>query len=410
MMSPGHSISGATAGYVACWLIELTLRFEMHWLIPHIVAVIVAGWANWPDCDSRKSTVTTSLGFLTYCMHKGVCIACEQIYYATATPRDSAKPMIHRGATHTWPGAVVMGATIGAICIASPRWGVPIVLGISLHWAARGIYIPKAIDKPIGRSKLEGRNFIGRFFARRYYGLGVGLRHAAIDLLRLLPLPGKYLRALGRTGTAAVCMAIAFDLTWFSHDLDTYWAGLLGGAATLGILVHMVGDSVTEMGICWLFPFVHPGTGKRWHPVHLPEFTLNDVVFCLNVFGRMRYFTLIRGRVLKVGFKTGRAFEYAVVYPACIIGAVLAMPGGYALVEHVLTAWRNGVNVALALPFAACPTRPPAVMPPPRCGRGAPRTRRPPNRKPCSPPPTVRTSRARPRSVSPLTRPPRRTP
>lgn len=330
MMSPEHSLSGATAGYVASVIIESVFGVEMFWVIPHLIAVIVAGWANWPDCDTRQSTVSTSLGWLTLSLHHLVTMICAAVYYATRTDADPAdKPRIHRGATHTWPGALVMGAIVAAICAIWPHWCVPAVLGISLHWAARGIYIPTAIDKPIGKSKLAGKGFWRRLAARAYFAIGQSIRRTAIRGLRRLPLPGKYLRASGRTGTAAVCMGIAFYAAWYTHELDTRWAGLLGLAAVLGILVHMLGDSVTESGICWLFPFVHPRTGRRWEECQLPKW---------------------------LAFKTGRAFEYAVVAPACILGAIAAMPGGYLLfVEIYHAAWRGGVNVALALPFATWP-------------------------------------------------------
>jgi membrane-bound metal-dependent hydrolase YbcI (DUF457 family) len=330
MMSPEHSLSGAAAGYITCVLIELAAGIELPWIIPHTVAAVVAGWANWPDCDTRQSTVSTSLGYLTLSLHHLVTIICAAVYYATRTDKDPAnKPRIHRGATHTWPGALVMGSVVAIICAAYPTWGVPIVFGISLHWAARGIYIPTAIDKPIGKTKLAGKGFLRRCAARAYFATGQHIRRLAIDLLRTLPLPGKYLRALGRTGTAAVCMGIAFYAAWYTHDLDTRWTALLGLAAVLGILVHMLGDSVTEAGICWLFPFVHPRTGRRWEECQLPKW---------------------------LAFKTGRAFEYAVIAPACILGCLAAMPGGYVLLAGVWTAvWRGGINVALTLPFAAWP-------------------------------------------------------
>jgi membrane-bound metal-dependent hydrolase YbcI (DUF457 family) len=399
-MSTGHSISGATAGYGACLFFELCTTINLAWGIPHIVAVIVAGWANWPDCDTRKSTVTTSLGALTIALHHLVVTLCAVIYYATRSEADDPKrPVIHRGATHTWPGAAFMGALVAVICAVWPHWGTPIVLGVSLHWAARGLYMPTNPDRQLSASRLKGKSAPRRLGIVIYHNIGLALKHVAVKAMRSkwVPLPGKYLRASGRSGTAAVCMGLAFYLTQSTGGaLDTHWTGLLGAAATLGCLTHMLGDSVTECGICWLFPFKHPRTGKRWEFVHLPKW---------------------------LAFKTGKAFEIGVMYPLLIAGAFVAAPGGYPLVARMVTAWRDGGAMAMALPFGAWPmtTEIPATTLPQRCATvaRAPRSRpapkrcsagatRPPNQRPCPRPP------ARPRSHANLrsqrTRRPRRTP
>jgi membrane-bound metal-dependent hydrolase YbcI (DUF457 family) len=332
MMSPEHSISGALAGYVACLGFEGATGIELHWTIPHLVAAITAGWANWPDCDSLKSTVTTSLGIFTRGLHHLVTLVCVAVYFATRTDKDPAdEPITHRGATHTWPGALVMGGIVAVCCALWPHWAVPIVLSISLHWATRGIYLPTAIDKPIGKSRLKDKNLWGRIAVRIYYVMGLWIRALAIDLLQLLSPAhrlGKYMRTMGRSGAFAVCCGVGFYLAWFTPTLDTRWAGLLGCCVVLGILVHMLGDSVTESGICWLFPFIHPRTGRRWEQIKLPKW---------------------------LAFKTGRAFEYAIVAPLCLAGCVLAAPGGWKFVHTLWAAWRPGANIALALPFATCP-------------------------------------------------------
>jgi len=380
MMSPEHSISGALAGYVASVAFETAVGVELHWAIPHLVAAFTAGWANWPDCDSIKSTVTTSLGVFTRALHHLVCLICVAVYFGTRTAADpDDAPIVHRGATHTWPGALVMGALVALVCAIWPHWAVPIVAGISLHWATRGIYIPNAIDKPIGKSRLKDKGLLARLATVIYYRIGLAIRHLAIDLLQLISPAhrlGKHMRAMGRSGAFAVCLGVGFYLAWMT-PLDTSWAGLLGGCAVLGILVHMLGDSVTESGICWLFPFVHPRTGRRWEQIKLPKW---------------------------LAFKTGRAFEYAVVAPLCIAGCVLTMPGGWTFVHTLVAAWRPGANVALALPFATCPPLTARTMRRPPCAAPA----QPPRRRPAPRPSNSHPARSRPpgaaRSASPRTR------
>lgn len=368
MMSTGHALSGAAAGYLASLLFEISTGIQLHWVVPHAAAVVTAGWALWPDCDSIKATVTTSLGLLTRWLHKLVVYLCEEIYWATATEYDDNTPTIHRGATHTWPGALVMGVLIAAICVAFPRFGTPVVLGISLHWAMRGLYMPTAIDKPVSDYRLRGRGFFGRLGVLVYHWWGQKLKHIATDAIRALPLPGKYLRAMGRTSTLAVCMLTAFYMTESTRALDTPWAAGLGALVVLGILTHMVGDSVTESGICWLFPFAHPVTGRRWEPIQLPKW---------------------------LAFKTGHAFEVGIMYPLCILACIVAMPGGFVLVMSIYAAWRDHRAISAALPFLTWQpkTKPITPTPPRRCVAGGP-ARRPP--QPSRPP----RSRTRPQGPS----------
>lgn len=335
MMSPNHSLCGPPVAYGSCLLYELTTGVQLAWGIPHIVAVIVAGWCNWPDCDSVKSTVTTSLGIITRTLHEIVVIACAMIYYATRSEKDDPKkPVIHRGATHTWPGAAFMGLLVAVICLTWPRWGTVGVLGISLHWAMRGLYFPTSPDKQLSEHALDGKGLFARIGTVAYHAAGVALKRNAVNLLRLLPMPGKYLRASGRTGTAAICVGVAYLLVDATRAIDTPWAGLLGLAAFAGIITHMVGDSITECGICWFFPFKHPRTGRRWEFVHLPKW---------------------------LAFKAGRAFEYWVMSPLLIGSALILMPGGYALVLEVYSAWRNGSGHVTALRFAPWQKTPPLL-------------------------------------------------
>ena len=386
MMSTGHALSGMAVGYGASLLFQHITKIELHWVIPHAAAVVTAGWALWPDVDCHNATVTTSLGRVTKGVHHLIERACEAIYWATATEYDDNTPVIHRGATHTWPGALVMGLLVAMICAAYPRVGTPIILGISLHWAMRGLYMPTSPDKQLSQARLRGRNFVDQLGVIAYHRMGVLLKRRAVRVMRTVPLPGKYLRKVGRWGTFTACMAVAIFATEFTHALDTYWAGLLGIGAALGILTHMLGDSATESGVCWLFPFINPRSGKRWDPFQLPRW---------------------------LAFKTGRAFEIGVMYPILIGSCVVAMPGGYALVLSVIAAWRDGYAAATALPFAPwLRKRPPTpVTPPLRCAPSARAHPRPPNRKPRWPR-SMGTVRRKPTAPwrSLATHPPRRTP
>lgn len=358
MMSPGHAISGAASGYTACLIYSAATGYQWPWLVPHAVAVVVAGWALFPDCDSQKSTVSTSLGWITQSFHHLVCITAAAVYHATRTESDPAdKPRIHRGISHTWPGALFMGLLVAALVAAFPRYATPAVLAFSLHLGLRGLAIPKsAHGQPKG-------NIAGRFITNRGY-----------VLMRLVPQPGRIFnwmvrkssRMVGfsgkwvRTSSIIVCGVLAWLVTSATPELRTEWVAALGWCVVQGMLVHCAGDSVTESGICWHFPFVHKASGKRWHESKIPPITMPDWV------------PIFSGRVYKPAFRTGRAFEIVVMYPLCIAACLLAAPGGLALLvqaTNMMTAWRGATAGAVALPFAPWPMTPP---PPPAPGASTP--------------------------------------
>jgi membrane-bound metal-dependent hydrolase YbcI (DUF457 family) len=333
-MTPGHALMGAASGYFTCAAIEIAGNFEFSWWFPHIAAGITAGWAMWCDIDSQKAAVSTSLGFITRGLHELICWIAAGIYYATRTDKDAPQPKIHRGITHTWPGALFMGVLMLTLCLIYPTIAVPILLSISLHWGLRGLAIPKdAHGTPRG-------NAAGRFLTKRAY-----------TFLRMIPMPGRIFRwlikrgakLLGfskpwmRTCSLGICLLAAFAMC---HDLPELghegYIVLLAWLVTQGCLVHMLGDSLTESGICWRFPFVNPKTGKRWQETKIPTIT-------------------IRGKVFKPAFKTGRAFEIGVVYPVMILTCVACAPGGWALLVELSQhgpAWRQSAYLGAALPFA----------------------------------------------------------
>lgn len=339
-MTPAHALMGAASGYFTCTVIEIAGQTELSWWFPHVAAGITAGWAMWCDIDSLKAAVTTSLGFVSRGLHELICWIAAGIYYATRTAKDNPAPKIHRGITHTWPGAVAIGALVLTLCLIYPAIAVPILLGISLHWGLRGLAIPRsAHGEPRG-------NTAGRYLTKRAY-----------VALRLVPMPGrvfqwvikKTARWLGfskpwmRTCSLAICLIAAFVMC---HDLpELHHVGyivLLGALVTQGALVHMLGDSLTESGICWRFPFKDKATGKRWKETKIPSVTMPDWV------------PILAGHTYKPAFKTGRAFEIGALYPVMILTCVACAPGGWALLVELSQhrpAWRHSAAAGAALAF-----------------------------------------------------------
>lgn len=348
-MTSGHALMGAASGYFTCTVIEIATQSELSWWFPHIAAGITAGWAMWCDIDSLKAAVSTSLGFVTRGLHELICWIAAGVYYATRTDKDAPSPKIHRGITHTWPGALFMGALVCTLSALYPLVAVPIVLGISLHWGLRGLTIPKsAHGEPRG-------NAAGRFLTKRAY-----------VFLRLIPMPGRVFQyAIKRTAkwlgfskpwmrccSLAICLFAAFGMCHSTPELHNWrYILLLGWLVTQGCLVHMAGDSLTEAGICWRFPFIDKATGKRWAETKIPEITVPTIRLPRWLLGLV----IVPGGRYKPAFKTGRAFEIGALYPVLIILCVVCAPGGLALLGHlgeVGPAWRHTASLSAALPFA----------------------------------------------------------
>jgi membrane-bound metal-dependent hydrolase YbcI (DUF457 family) len=279
----------------------------------------MAGWALFPDCDTRRSVVSTSLGCATGAFHHGMTTLAAVAYYATRAPADDpTRPVIHRGLTHTWPFALLVGALVALLCLVSPFWATSIILAISLHWALRGLVIPPP-------RSAKNSNLAGKYLTERGY-----------TFMRLMPLPGKYVRTLGRSGTFALCLGTSLFAVGQTNELGIPWSLFLGLATGGGCLVHCLGDSVTEFGICWRYPFKHPVTGRRWQPIRFPKW---------------------------FAFKAGRALETCVMWPALLFACVLTAPGGWALLGHmgeIGTAWRHTTALSAALTLTPWPTTKPA--------------------------------------------------
>lgn len=217
MMGPGHALTGAAGGLLAACVADV-LGAPLGTAGTLLVAGLGAGAALVPDLDHERSTVSTSFGPLTRVLARGLNKASARVYDATATGHDEDRDGGHRGLTHTWPFAVVLGSTAAA---AVALWGRPVVLAVVfvlLSLALRGVLAP-------------------------------------------------LVRRVGWLGTTAA----AALLTWWGGDslpAGAEWAWI-GAALAAGCLVHDWGDSLTLMGCPWLWPIVI--RGERWYPIGAPE-------------------------------------------------------------------------------------------------------------------------------------------
>ena len=107
-------------------------------------------------------------------------------------------------------------------------------------------------------------------------------------------------------GLAALVAGGALFARTDAHTVLGEVGGWIGAAVALGCLVHDLGDAISEAGCPILFPLLI--AGETWYEIRPPRF---------------------------LRFRTGKAFEQLVVFPALGLAAVLLVPGVWHLLLQV---------------------------------------------------------------------------
>lgn len=170
-----------------------------------------------PDLDHPTSSITRSWGWASRAFAWLVIrLFARWIYLATRTKHDPVDAAVHRGFTHTVPGAALAGVLAFWTVLSGP-WATALALGLAVGGAAR-VY-------------------------DRDWKVWVALGFGAVGYLawpELLPA-----------------------------------APWLGFALAVGCVAHSVDDCVTTYGAPLAFPFVNED-GKRWARVGPPEWARFD--------------------------------------------------------------------------------------------------------------------------------------
>jgi membrane-bound metal-dependent hydrolase YbcI (DUF457 family) len=260
MLAVSHATSGAALGLAVVGFAPRVVDIVPSPGSVLTFAAVCAGAALLPDLDHPASVATHRFSVFSWLACHAVRPLSAVVYDLTRGRRDTGRGT-HRGLTHTAAGAVLLGLGLN---LASATWGSPVVLG----------------------------------------PLFVCLALAIKGLDALVPGPPSLVIAAGLTWGVQVWVPGGTAGT----------AGWLGSAVTLGMLVHAVGDAITESGAPLLWPV--PIRGRTWYPVGSPR---------------------------AARFRTGGAVESWVVAPVLTVGtlvlAVLVVPG----VLPFLTAVRDGV-------------------------------------------------------------------
>lgn len=268
MMGKSHAMSASAVALttVALGIGPLDASTAPVSVIAMYVAVAVGG-SLWPDWDSHGSTVVRSFGIFGKIVHTIINEIGTKVYNLTRVRKyENHKDGGHRTLFHTPAMAILTGFLISGISVlpgtvdildhtyAVGQLGSLLVMWLFLHVGLAGLF-EKQIKK-----------------ARKAYG--------------------PYLIMLAS-------LAATVFVSRYLPENERYW--WLGIAASGGIMIHLLGDMITKMGIPMLWPLKFHG--KRWYDVSLPSF--------------MR-------------ISAGGQFETAILFPifvfVTVVGAIFCIP------------------------------------------------------------------------------------
>ena len=136
VMGPTHAMSGAAAGLL---LPSILPGMTATPAVSLSFAGVCAGAALLPDIDSPGSTVSRSLGVVTWGLSSAVNKLSWAYYSATAGPKDNHRDGGHRTLTHTGAFAVATSIGVTALTGWGGRYAVLAVLFFMASLAIRGL-------------------------------------------------------------------------------------------------------------------------------------------------------------------------------------------------------------------------------------------------------------------------------
>ncbi len=208
-------MSGAAAGLAVAGYAPLAVGVAPSAGSVVTFAAVCAGAALLPDLDHPSSVATRRFSAASWVACHLVRPLSALVYDSTRGRRDTGRGT-HRGLTHTVLGAVALGMGIN---LASAHWGTPVLIGTLFVCLALAI---KGLDD-------------------------------------LVPGPPSLVIAAGLT--------LAVELYVPGGTSGT--AGWLGSAVTIGMIVHSLGDAITESGAPLLWPLRI--RRRSWYPVGSPR-------------------------------------------------------------------------------------------------------------------------------------------
>lgn len=215
MLGVSHALSGAAVGLAVAGYAPLVVGVVPSAGTILTFGAVCAGAALLPDLDHPNSMATRHFSTASWIASNLVRPFSGLVYDLTKGSRDTGRGT-HRGLTHTLLGALALGI---ALNLASAKWGTPVLVGTLFVCIALAI---KGLDA-------------------------------------LVPGPPSLVIAAGLT----------FAVQEYVPGGTAGTAGWLGTAVTLGMVVHSLGDAVTESGAPLLWPL--PIRRRTWYPIGSPR-------------------------------------------------------------------------------------------------------------------------------------------
>lgn len=226
MLGPSHALSGAAAWLAGSWALDYVDRVHQTPLEIAVGTAVCAGGALLPDLDlsgrvstgQGGATVANTFGRVSLFAAEVVEKVSLFVYSVTRTRHDPQRRNGHRTLTHTLPFTVAVGFLTTWACMSGGTWAVVGILFFLLGLALRGLF---------------------HTWAERAGWIPITLLSAAAAYGTYLYLPA------GRGYP------------------------MLGIAAGVGCLVHILGDIITRAGVPILWPI--PTRRHMWRMISTPN-------------------------------------------------------------------------------------------------------------------------------------------
>lgn len=236
MMGKSHAMSGSAVALSGAALAIGPIAIGQQDLaVVMLYTSVFIGGTLWCDWDSNSATVVRSFGIFGKGFHELINAIGLLIYNLTKTKYDEKKENGHRTFFHTPVAAILTGLIISLLASLPgkiPLWGHNYTLGQIFSLIIMWMFLHVGLTGIFEKSIKKARKMMGVYII-----MGVSLL-ATFGVSRFLP------------------------------EQETYW--WLGFAAAGGMIVHMLGDMITKMGVPLLWPLKI--RGKRWYDVTLPTF------------------------------------------------------------------------------------------------------------------------------------------
>jgi hypothetical protein len=234
-MGTTHALS-AVAAFLAVIFFAPDFVFKVlgsssPWVIVLSIAV-TSGASLVPDLDNTTSTSKNSLGWLGTALSYLFRGSSRFLQTVIRTKRDDPSPNPHRGAWHTIPAALLLG------------W--------LTFWGTGNAHV---VTLPV-----VNEITVGKLFALLITFLMVHMAMSGLakDFMKKI----KKTVLIGETLSFAVSLALtSIIFINLPQDLDYRW---LGVSVAFGVIIHILGDSMTTAGVPLLFPLSALIKGKFW--------------------------------------------------------------------------------------------------------------------------------------------------